>query len=581
MNNRDFIGKYLPYLVDVFTKQDRYKIDVSSEGFNVKYKGNYIQYHSQRYFEKEMDLITSNIKASDEVLILFGIGNGRSLEHILTKYTHLKRLIIIEPSVNIFVKSLDYFQMLDLTTHDCDITFLVDYPEEKIYEVIGLAMVEHNLKVSICKQAIFSLIFKDYYNSLTVKIADILRQSRISYVTHDFWRNKWIENIVTNYLLHDDKIITKEDSIFRDKRVFIVGAGPSLDNDIEKLRKHQDKGIILGVGTGNRILNENGIEADYRIAIDAIQTMKNLDKSGHSQIPLIYSNMVNSELIMEYKGPKYEIVLSTDSMTKFFYNDLDVDFLQVRSSYSVAQVAIDMCAKLGAKEIILLGLDCAYTNDRLHAKNDGEEEIEAHTVNIDFEKKADSIRTYDKHGQLINTDIVLFSMKTQTETLVREFNEIAFLNATSQGLHIDGTRDIDLLDYFENPTFIDQCLNKEGSDLKVNPPMDKLRFISYFKEFKELFEDKLDGIRQYHKMGQTEELSINLLMFIQVLEENEFFQNLIKPFSRYSRHMLVYGTHKDNVDVDKSLSQLTMIGEYLYLIDSIIEFHSKNSGINE
>ena len=45
--------------------------------------------------------------------------------------------------------------------------------------------------------------------------------------------------------------------------VFVIGSGPSLDNDIPFIRKNQDKAIVVACGTAIDTLYHAGIKPDF------------------------------------------------------------------------------------------------------------------------------------------------------------------------------------------------------------------------------------------------------------------------------------------------------------------------------
>ena len=85
-------------------------------------------------WKNEIKMMLSSVENNVDTLILFGIGNGYALEHIINKYKNLYEIVVIEPSLEIFkeyLKNWDLAKMLKVKKN-LSISFLVN-KSERLY----------------------------------------------------------------------------------------------------------------------------------------------------------------------------------------------------------------------------------------------------------------------------------------------------------------------------------------------------------------------------------------------------------------------------------------------------------------
>lgn len=218
---------------------------------------------------------------------------------------------------------------------------------------------------------------------------------------------------------------------FSGKRIFIVAAGPSLDKNVALLGRKRDGDVILAVGTVLRRLLGMGIVPDFCIASDANERVVNQVRSlpGESRPPLLLLSTAHYRYAQEYEGRKYRI-LQKDFPKAEEYAAKN-GCLLFETGGSVSTTALDVAIRLGALQIVFLGLDLAYTDSRAHAAGT------SNMVATD-EEALHPVRAYD--GGMVYSDEKFDMYRRWMEERItrRDVKAIRVIDATEGGSEIRG-----------------------------------------------------------------------------------------------------------------------------------------------
>lgn len=240
------------------------------------------------------------------------------------------------------------------------------------------------------------------------------------------------ENLVLNNKIQYNTIEKFYESYnIKDKAVVIVGAGPSLSLNIEKLVKIRNKVNIFAVGSALRPLMRASIEPDMVTIIDPqeivynqIQGYENLD------IPLCFLSTASNLTITKYNGPKF----------KFYNSKTENENIIIETGKSVATAALSIAIKGGANPIIFVGQDLAYLNNKAHC----DDYTHGDYVISSLAKKVKGV-----DGSMLNTTAGWLYFKKWIEDKIAQNPQIRFINS-SAGARIKGTIEMNLEKIFKN-----------------------------------------------------------------------------------------------------------------------------------
>lgn len=173
---------------------------------------------------------------------------------------------------------------------------------------------------------------------------------------------------------------------FKDKPIVVVGAGPSLDKDIELLAKNQDKFLIIAVDAAVKPLLQSRCRVDFAVTIERYQDgmqeafFEGLTEKDIGQCELVVFPVVHSLVLAKWPGP-VRFVYRNYAWFAYFEKMWPRGILE--SGGSASHLATKLALHLGASHIYLVGCDMTYD------KHPTEEKWRSHCVNPAFPNWAD------------------------------------------------------------------------------------------------------------------------------------------------------------------------------------------------
>jgi len=147
------------------------------------------------------------------------------------------------------------------------------------------------------------------------------------------------------------------------KTVIICGAGPSLEDAIPHLRRLQDTCIIMAVGRAYKLLHASGVRVDYVASVEMFEWDAAIfdDVEDVGDTVLVFASVCAHETVKKWPGKK---VCMWDAETAKVLDIKEWIF----GGNSVAHHMLNYSAQiLKADEIVMAGIDLAYTKPRTHA----------------------------------------------------------------------------------------------------------------------------------------------------------------------------------------------------------------------
>lgn len=224
--------------------------------------------------------------------------------------------------------------------------------------------------------------------------------------------------------------------MFSHKKVVIVAGGPSLDDEMDSLKKYRDDLVILSVGTSARKLIAAGICPDAIIITDPLDTMyRQVEGVQTENIPLLLLSTASRTVVDCYKGQIYVVYQKGYEAAEEVASEHSYTLFQTGGS--VTTTALDVCIRFGAEKIILVGADMAYTDNRSHAGGLGYEEN-------DF---SNFRQVTAVGGGIVNTTKNLDTYRKWIERRIEGLKSPVVYN-TSRGARIAGTIEAKLEDIY-------------------------------------------------------------------------------------------------------------------------------------
>jgi len=355
----------------------------------------------------------TNVNPDLHTIIVFGLGMGYHVESLIKKYPD-KKIIVIEPDKRIFYNAVQ-IRDFEFIIKNCTIWIdePVDLVKAKMHELIT-----HPLARGIMLLPYYGCIYQEYFNTLVDGIKRILNDWAVMVNTKKCLVDKWYTNRIINARKpsYDGKALI---NAHKGLPGIVVGAGPSLQTQLEKLKEIQGKVVMIAASTAMEILHSHGIRPTYAIAIDQDPvTSGGLHETLDSDVPLIYDTQI-AQNSLNYRGPKIQVQLNVNRYTT---HELPI----FESGPSVANVALDVLHKMGCSPILLVGMDLSYTDNKLYCGGT--------KFNQDI-KETNLLQMTNNKGETCFTEPSFVSMRNWYEEYVKRIKPDVY-NCTERGLII-------------------------------------------------------------------------------------------------------------------------------------------------
>jgi hypothetical protein len=372
-------------------------------------------------------------------LIIFGLGLGLHVER-LAQAIRFKTLIIIEPHDEIILHSchtVDWAGLLRRLEQNGQRAHFIR--GDQIFEKLT-CLVRGNDYPLLSGSTLF-------FHVETPDFAAI--RARILSPTSTDWTmiTGWVEdqllllrNNAANFARPGFHLLKSRAVTPRSLPAFVVGAGPSLDFDIEEIRARRDQVVLISASSSLKVLLEHGLTPDIHCELENSEVLGDVDqglaaKYDLSQVTLFASPTLSPRIAPCFKRAVY-FFRSQLSSTGLYGHDA----ISSRNGDPTSGNAAIYCAlSLGFRQIYLFGLDFgARDPDHHHSR---------HSVYYTYEDESElaTYRPYDfnvmvpaNFGGQVSTGWVLDWARTEAANAIRNGGNARVFNC-SDGALIPGT----------------------------------------------------------------------------------------------------------------------------------------------
>lgn len=443
--------------------------------------------HNPREAVKQMleKNIKTEMKASDTI-ITFGIGLGYLLDETFNKYP--SKIYVYEPDLNLlhFVLS-----NVDISEHLASgRVFLTNDVDELIAKLASTFITQD--KVEIVYLQNYAIAKNKELLNLTQRVFDTCKTKMVDINTITKFSKVWLTNTIENiaYVNNNDAFLLSDlENKFLGQTALIAGAGPSLDDNIEKIQANRNKFVIFAVNKSVKYLIQNGITPDFVVCLDA----RNMNKT----LGGLEECLKDSNAIIDIRTDKF---VMTKNFKKIFLNFTDTDILIKKlakynsfmkfyeSGGSAATLALSSAVKMGFSSIVLAGIDLAFKDNVIYADGNTMQRISHDEIMVDNVKK-NLVQVKSVKGNLVTTREDYQAFINHFEVLVKSLNHQGIYNISSFGAFINGIKNVAF----------------EELSLFNNAAMQSLAFVKPFKfDIKDFMQEEFYNINNIISMLSKE-----------------------------------------------------------------------------
>lgn len=377
------------------------------------------------------------------IYFLFGFSDGRCVRELLNKCDDTNLIVVCEPDLELFVmicRQLDisdlieekrlllYFSEIERNVEEL-LKRIVDYTHIKLLEFCilpGYDILYHNE----CEQymdSVIECIRSEIVNKGTSFAFNRLIPQHILFHMRNLIYHKNIEQLRQALLPYDLSQIP----------AIVVSAGPSLDKNVEVLKKAKGRAFVIVVDAALKTVIRTGIRPDIVCTTDP-QTpdrfFLDLNLEG-----LVWSCSRTSRrwIAEEFANDIFYHGVFGKEWNKLLEEELGYAFPHFLAGGSVSSEAFMLALYVGFRKIILVGQDLAFTGGVTHTKSVIKGTLEDNRKYI-RSRKIMEVEGID--GTILETDFQMWYYKMWFEKVI-SLNQakISVIDATEGGARIEGT----------------------------------------------------------------------------------------------------------------------------------------------
>ena len=275
---------------------------------------------------------------------------------------------------------------------------------------------------------------------------------------------------------------------FKDKTAVVVSAGPSLDRNIEAIKKYRKNIVLIVVGTAMKAISANGIKPDFLCIIESFDCSKQIEGLDLSEVNFITEPFSNPNLRHHNFKNTYLHPSSNLPVNSFWCDITGTDNSEYFSKGTVSYTALNTARILGCNKIVLVGQDLAYLEGQCYSKDSAYKDLECifnsknnkweigardfdafanalsnaptleerRNVAQDRLKNLNGALTYVKgiRGDMIPTEVVYSAFIKPLSEFTQTFPDIKYINTSLYGAQIDGFENIGIEEALADSPFV-------------------------------------------------------------------------------------------------------------------------------
>lgn len=512
-------------------------------------------------------------------VIFYGVGLGYHIDVFLEKYPDVN-YYIYEPIPEVLYAYLSNKSLKELPSKNL-MDIKVGLDEQEMANYLSSFIDKNRGDVQIVELPIHKQIFPDEYKKFLELFKDMIKNKRSGIHTDYAFQKRWIINSMKNFgdVISTPNIIMEKSGQFKGKTAILVAAGPSLNEEIEKLKyiKEKELAYIFSVGSAINTLIYHDIYPDaactYDPTVNNQKVFVKVKEQGIKDIPMIFGSSVGYETLVDYPGEKYHMVTSQDTVSNYFLKTEESDRVDiVLDAPSIAVVTLQLLYTLGFGTIILVGQNLAYRGKERHSEG------VYYSSEVSEEEIKNGIWVKDVFGNEVLTNESFNNMRRQMELYIREFPNINVINTTKGGAHIEGTSFMELEEvmnkYLKEEIVEDNWLegNKNSYDREY--------LISQFENMDKAYDETKKLIKEYYSVldkilalvknknfNQAEKMYVKLDEVTTKIENNDFFKIFILPMNRVNYKILANSIDSLNAEKNPSIKGLRIVDSFRGFIE--------------
>lgn len=355
----------------------------ASDGFVLKWNGKTL--HSVKSPEGEARHLLDNFKfESGRVYLVFGIGLGHLADGARSQLPPQSRLILIEPDIGILREALACVDFRPLL-YDQRVSWVSGKKWREHLTIVLRRITGSGCRASgaILSLPAYRTYFKKALDETRSLLVQFMNEREIDTGTRQELWHVWNHNLTANLneILSSAPLRNFTTTFDRIPSV-LVGAGPSLDDNLKDLHRLKESALLVAVDTALAPMLSAGCEPDLVLAMDAqeenARDFSNLpphsttilfDAFCYPSIPKLYPREFRIASLTGHIFSDFDdLVVVKNGLLPLLEYILDYGFGFLQNGGSVITAGFDLARLAGCPAIGLVGVDLSYPGFQTHSR---------------------------------------------------------------------------------------------------------------------------------------------------------------------------------------------------------------------
>ncbi len=440
--------------------------------YNFKYNGLLI-HNQQNPLGEAQEIFSMTTNEPVSIHLVYGLGLGYLFQ--VTALKSIGTVILYEPDLNILWAAFNLVDFSnDILKKNVFITNTLEDTSSEIYKKSNTLNTPQLISLPSVRE-----FDSKGFETLVRKLQEIVGSYTLDlkFTKEKFYPS--LKMLIKNIpALLNEVPLARFKNIFQGKTAVVVSAGPTLDRNIEVLKKNRDKYILFTVGTAVKTLYKNNIKPDFLCIIETYNSSKQIEGLDLKDVYFITEPYASPELRnFEYKDI-FSHISANSPINHFWAEICGENIEEYWSKGTVSYTALNCARLLGCSKIILVGQDLAYIEGQCYSKDSAYKDLvcefnktsnrweisakdfEAFATAISPSKNKETcIKTAKRrlerlnnslyyvkgiNGDMIPTESVYAEFVKPLSEFTEHFKGIKYINTSLVGAQIDGFENLPL-----------------------------------------------------------------------------------------------------------------------------------------
>ena len=590
---------------------------VNENGFyNLVYKNTYL-HNKQNPLSEAKEIFSMAANSPVAIHLVYGLGLGYLFQ--VASANSAGTVILYEPDLNILKIA---FSLVNFSNDILKNNVFISDSLEKTGEYIYQKSNTKNTPLMLTTPA-YRDMNTQKFNEMVETLQRMVGRYNLDlkYTQQKFFpiARTIIQNIPN--LIKEPPLSSIKD-FYKGQTAVVISAGPTLDRNIETIKKYRDNIVLIVVGTAMKTLVKHGITPDFLCIIETYDSSKQIEGLDLSEVNFVTEPFSNINLRKFKFKQIYSHISGNMPVNSFWSNIINENTEEYLSKGTVSYTALNVARILGCSRIVMVGQDLAYIEGQCYSKDSAYKDLECRfnkennrweITAKDFDSFADSLSNYPerekrleaartrlknlnnslyyvksiKGGQIPTESVYAAFIKPLSE-FAQRFNDREFINTSLEGAQIDGYKNMPLEEALKDTKPISN--RNIISDYKFDVADIKNKLKQETVRLKNILEEVKNGQKSVKNLNNDFKRYKNAT--VEVLKDLKKVSGIfLKLSTTYTNTLFDFITAKDRIELDYAMKMSksfepenleTLITKFAAYFDNAeIVINSINARINK